>query len=157
MDTRLNTHCTVCGVDLFRENASQEFVHVTGRTEHTPAPFENSTNFAAINPRLLVKEVSKPHWPNPWTEAVPVPIELLAECTAGLGETWSDTDGSRFTMTTERVLTHWRRAGEHLDAYILPENSGWHSIGVRYGAEGSAYLSPQADKNKTEALLRLYR
>lgn len=99
----------------------------------------------------------KPHWENPWEDAVPVPIEELVECAVGLGASWRDTDGSSFIMTKERMLEHWRNAGEKLDAYILPQPSGFHSMGIRYGAEGSQYLSPLGDKEKLAALLKRYQ
>lgn len=97
----------------------------------------------------------KPHWPNPW-HVVYVPIEELAGAVAGLGKTWRDVDGSTFIMTEERTLEHWRQAGDKLDAYILPQRSGFHSIGIRYGAEGSEYLSPMSDVAKVQALLKKY-
>ena len=98
----------------------------------------------------------KPHWKNPWDDAIPVPIEELVECAHGIGESWGDIDGTSFIMTKERMLEHWKQAGDKLDAYILPCPSGWHCIGIRYGAEGSQYLSPAANKEKVAALLRKY-
>lgn len=85
-----------------------------------------------------------------------VPIEELVECAHGLGEWWGDGKGGTFIMTKERMLAHWKEAGDKLDAYILPCSSGWHCIGIRYGAEGSEYLSPMGDKEKVIALLRKY-
>lgn len=75
----------------------------------------------------------------------------------GIGESWRDhrTDTS-FIMTKEIMLEHWKQSGDKLDAYILPCPSGWHCIGIRYGAEGSQYLSPAGDKDKVTALLRKY-
>lgn len=101
--------------------------------------------------------VPKPHWVNPWDDAIPVPIEELVECAMGIGESWRDhrTDTS-FIMTKEIMLEHWKQSGDKLDAYILPCPSGWHCIGIRYGAEGSQYLSPAGDKDKVTALLRKY-
>lgn len=106
--------------------------------------------------------VPAPHWPNPWNDAVPVPIEELAGCHGGLltyyGVLGSD---ERVLMTVEVILAHWQSSGEGpLDAYILPcywNGKPHHSIGVRYGAEGSQYLSPPACQEKTEALLRRYQ
>jgi len=98
----------------------------------------------------------KPHWPNPWNGVVYVPIEELAECHMGLGQRYEDVDGSTFIMTKERILQWWRGAGEKLDAYILPQPSGFHSIGIRYGADGPEYLSPAGDKDKVAALLKKY-
>ncbi len=103
-----------------------------------------------IDARIIV------HWNNPWEDAVPVPIEELAECHMGLGQSCGDVDGSSFILTKDRVLEHWCQYGEKLDAYILPCRSGWHSIGVRYGNEDPQYLSPAGDKEKVVALLRRY-
>lgn len=97
-----------------------------------------------------------PYWPNPW-HVIYVPIEELADVAQGIGERWSDVDGSTFIMTRERMLAHWRQSGEALDAYILPQPSGWHCIGIRYGSLPPQYLSPGCNKVKAEALLRKYR
>lgn len=99
----------------------------------------------------------KPHWTNPWDDVVYVPIEELVDCAYGLGKTWTDVDGSSFIMTRERMLEHWKQAGDKLDAYILPCGSGHHSIGVRYGEDGPEYLSPHGDTAKVEALLQKYK
>ncbi len=98
----------------------------------------------------------KPHWPNPWDDVVYVPIEELAACYAALGQDCIDIDGSRFVWTVDRVLEHWRSAGDKLDAYILPQPSGWHDIGIRYGSKGNQYLSPGADRERVTALLKRY-
>lgn len=101
--------------------------------------------------------MKKPHWTNSWNDVVYVPIEELAECAHGIGERWGDVDGTFFIMTEERMLAHWKEAGEKLDAYILPQPSGFHSIGIRYGEDGPDYLSPMGNKSKVEALLQKYR
>jgi hypothetical protein len=98
----------------------------------------------------------KPHWPNPWPDVIYVPIEELAACYAALGQGCTDIDGSRFVWTVDRVLEHWSQAGDKLDAYILPQPSGWHDIGIRYGSEGHQYLSPGADRERVTALLKRY-
>lgn len=98
----------------------------------------------------------KPHWPNPWPDVVYVPIEELALCSEGLGKDCTDIDGSRFVLTADRVLEHWRQAGDKLDAYILPQPSGWHDIGIRYGSKGHQYLSPAGNRERVTALLRKY-
>jgi hypothetical protein len=96
------------------------------------------------------------HWVNPWEDAIPVPIEELAECHAHLGGTYRNMNGDAFPLTKETILEHWGNAGEKLDAYVLPCPSGEHCIGIRYGAEGSEYLSPAGDKEKVQALLNKY-
>ncbi len=96
------------------------------------------------------------HWVNPWEDAIPVSIEELAECHAGLGQFYGSASGS-FKLTQVSVLEHWKNAGDKLDAYILPCSSGYHCIGIRYGAEGQDYLSPAGDKEKVQALLDKYR
>jgi hypothetical protein len=102
------------------------------------------------------------YWVNPWADAIPVPIEELAECHAGLGQlcrryTNVGVDTETFILTKENVLDSWKSAGNKLDAYILPQPSGYHSIGIRYGAEGYEYLSPAGDKEKVQALLDKYK
>ncbi len=101
------------------------------------------------------------HWINPWDDAIPVPIEELAECHTGLGEMCGQYGESgvrigSFILTKENVLEHWKSAGDKLDAYILPCASGYHCIGIRYGNEGWEYLSPAGDKDKVQALLKKY-
>lgn len=103
----------------------------------------------------LPSKMIKINWVNPWEDAIPVPIEELAECHAGLGQLCGSAAGS-FKLTQVSVLEHWRTAGDKLDAYILPSPSGYHSIGIRYGNEGSEYLSPAGDKEKVQALLDKY-
>lgn len=98
----------------------------------------------------------KVNWINPWEDAIPVTIEELAECHAGLGKPirrLNSSKGGSFILTKENLLEHWGNAGEKLDAYVLPCVSGYHCIGIRYGAEGSEYLSPAGDKDKVQALL----
>jgi hypothetical protein len=101
-----------------------------------------------------------PHWHehNPWAdEIVYVPIERLAECVAG--GTIAVSGGGSEPYDAARVLQHFRQVGrDKLDAYILPQPDGVHSLGVRYGAEGSEYYSPHnANPEKTRELLAEYR
>lgn len=101
----------------------------------------------------------KVNWVNPWEDAIPVPIEELAECHAGLGLVYLKYDpsgGKRFVMTKDWVLDHWKSAGDKLDAYILPDSYGFHYIGIRYGNEGFKYLSFPGYKDKVQALLEKY-
>lgn len=99
------------------------------------------------------------HWHehNPWADfVVYVPIEELATCAAG-GKIRL-IDGRVVPFTTEIVLMHWRKYGDKLDAYILPQPSGDHSIGVRYGQKAWEYASPMPqDRVKLAALLEKYR
>jgi hypothetical protein len=96
-----------------------------------------------------------PHWhdDNPWADAVVyVPMEELAEAVAG-GPHESGTDGA----SVEQTLAHWRAAGPRLDAYVLPQPDGRHSVGIRYGAEGHEYLSPlNRAPDRVAALADLY-
>ena len=98
----------------------------------------------------------KPHWKNPWNDVVYVPIEELAECDYMLGKSCGMPDGTSVLVTKEFILEHWRSCGDKLDAYILPQPSGFHSIGIRYGAEGSEYISPMGDEDKVQELLNKY-
>jgi hypothetical protein len=97
-----------------------------------------------------------PHWhrQNPWRDQITyVPIERLAACVAG--GTILDADGVVRRYSVAWLLAHWAQAGrDRLDAYILPQPDGRHSLGIRYGAEGSEYFSPHnAHPDKTRALL----
>lgn len=95
-------------------------------------------------------------WVNPWEDAIPVPIEELAECDSGLNK-WCPSSKGPFILTKEKILEHWRSAGDKLDAYILPQPSGDHCIGIRYGRQGYEYLSPMGDRDKVQALLNKYQ
>lgn len=95
------------------------------------------------------------YWPNPW-KVIYVPIEELAECHYGLGQPYMDMHGNADVLTKEIVLSHWKSSGEHLDAYILPQPSGRHSIGIRYGTKDYQYLSPLGDAHKVAELLEKF-
>ena len=101
-----------------------------------------------------------PHWheQNPWRDQITyVPLERLAECVAG-GTVRIGIDGPVQPYDAAFVLQRWTQTSEKLDGYILPQPDGRHSIGVRYGAEGSQYYSPHnAHPEKTRALLAEYR
>lgn len=105
-------------------------------------------------------ETNKPgywHQANPWaSELVYVPLVELAHCAAG-GTV--DARGVLKPFDFECVLQHWRQCGRiKLDGYILPQPSGDHSIGVRYGAKAEMYYSPHnANPEKTARLLATYR
>lgn len=96
------------------------------------------------------------HAENPWADnVVYVPLAALAEAVSGGTVT---SGGESVPYTSEFVLTHWAAFGDKLDAYILPQPAGRHSIGVRFGGEGSEYLSPyNANPGITNALLAKYR
>lgn len=49
----------------------------------------------------------------------------------------------------EKCLTYGK-----IDAYILLQPSGHHSGGIRYGSQGSEYLSPHMNHAKLEVLAR---
>jgi hypothetical protein len=101
----------------------------------------------------------KTHWVNPWTDAIPVPIEELAACHSGLGGNFQDLDGNVYPLTVEVVLQWWGRrvnSSDKLDACILPSPT-INSAGVRYGSKGWEYLSPCFDTEKLTALYNKYR
>ena len=79
------------------------------------------------------------HEVNPWRDdVVYVPLAELAACLEG---------------DSERKMARWQHTSEvygtpgQLDAYILPQPSGLHDAGVRYGAEGSQYFSPYVQRH----------
>jgi hypothetical protein len=95
----------------------------------------------------------KPHWHryNPWRDdLVYIPVERLAECVVG---------GTINGKTPEDLVKRWHQNGrDKLDAYILPQPSGEHDLGVRYGKEPEEYYSPPNHNiERTEYLLALYR
>jgi hypothetical protein len=100
-----------------------------------------------------------PHWheQNPWRDQIVyVPIERLAECVAG-GDIFDHGVVKQYDVAW--LLAHWRHGGrDRLDAYILPQPGGQHSLGVRWGGDGPEYYSPHnAHPEKTAALLAEYR
>ncbi|MGY3582420.1 hypothetical protein ACVIGB_000656 [Bradyrhizobium sp. USDA 4341] len=97
------------------------------------------------------------HFPNPWSEAIPVPLEELVACC--VGGTVSTPEGVR-QQDQAYVLQHWHRYGEKLDGYLLiagSQDPKTICVGVRYGAEGSQYLSPYCENRKIAIeLIRKY-
>lgn len=98
-----------------------------------------------------------PHWPQPpqWADRV-VHVEPgdLAACLANLGRPRLGRDGSTRILTAEAAVAEWTRDGTaEVDAYVLPSPSGHHSAGIRYGAGGGDYLSPQFDRERLASLL----
>lgn len=100
------------------------------------------------------------HWHdfNPWADRLVYVPDLyeLAECVAH-GTIHILAENKTVPYTPELAVEHWLQHGPRVDAYILPQPSGNHSIGIRYGAEGSEYFSPHnAKPHKTQALLDKY-
>jgi hypothetical protein len=93
--------------------------------------------------------IHEPHWheQNPWKDTlVYVPLEELAACTIMVGnlhDTWSMID----------EIAYWTQYGDKLDAYILV-NCVEFTAGVRYGPEGSHYISPGFSLPKLYHLLQ---
>ena len=50
-----------------------------------------------------------------------------------------------------------RTQNPKVDAYILPQPSGDHSMGLRIGPEPEAYQSPQCNRVIAEHLIKKYR
>jgi len=83
------------------------------------------------------------HWheDNPWKDEITyVQLEELAECYPHGPDS----------------ISRWFQYGDKLDAYILPGNKEI-TAGVRFGPEGSDYLSPGFDEHKLRKLLEKYR
>ena len=95
-----------------------------------------------------------PHWHdhNPWNDRVVyVSLKELAAVTARRD---APATGQASDRDIIFVLAHWRAYGEKLDAYVLPQPDGFHSIGVRYGAGVAEYLSPAVvDEEALQSLL----
>lgn len=76
----------------------------------------------------------RPHWPNPWSNAVFVPLNALAELCI-----MPDPNYVRYRRS------EWYRAGDKLDCYLVwwgSEPNRHLSAGVRYGPDAGDYLSP---------------
>lgn len=87
------------------------------------------------------------HWhdSNPWADSVCyIPVELAAAL-------------CEYSWGADETLAHWRQYGEKLDAYILPQPSGRHCLGVRYGAEGPEYISPHGNEARMALALIAWR
>lgn len=86
------------------------------------------------------------HWHdhNPWAnEIVYLPdIEELSHCL----------DPHRPLRLINTIASY----GKRFDAYILPSPTGYHSCGIRFGAEGHEYLSPPIDRFIADLLLSKY-
>lgn len=93
-----------------------------------------------------------PYWPNPWINAVPVPLDELARLCAGSDVLMAD--GTVLSYDRSRVMASFLRCGNRLDAYLLPGLDGLVSGGVRFGPDGDQYLSPLVrDQAGAKALL----
>ena len=86
------------------------------------------------------------HWHdyNPWANTVVYlpDIDELSACLDPLNPT--------------KHKDRWLERGNKLDAYLLPQPSGYHDIGIRYGKEGSEYYSPYCHPAMARLLLLKY-
>jgi hypothetical protein len=99
-----------------------------------------------------------PHWHHynhRKDSVVYVPPAELACCVETGDGLIGTPDGTR-VYDASFILEGWRRLGPALDAYIVPQPSGNHNIGVRYGKNEYEYLSPAAHKGRTSELLAKY-
>lgn len=83
---------------------------------------------------------------NPWRDrAIYLPdLKELSACI-----TPSDPDRQyRYWLETHQLM---------VDAYILPAESGFHNVGVRYGEEGHMYYSPHVNMYISSLLLLKYQ
>lgn len=107
------------------------------------------------------------HWHdfNPWANSIVyIPsLEELAECVAG-GTIHILAENKTVPYNVDYLVEHWQNEARimgtpnKLDAYILPQPNGDHSVGVRYGKEASEYFSPMnRNKEKTQELLNKYK
>ncbi len=88
------------------------------------------------------------HWheSNPWASKL-VYVPDLAELAEALVAN---------RRAREPALRYWQEKGQKLDAYVLKDSLGFHA-GIRYGAEGSEYLSPYCDEAKLAMLWTKYQ
>jgi hypothetical protein len=86
------------------------------------------------------------HWHdfNPWADVL-VYLPDIDEAAACIRPTDPHT-----------VKQRWLRCGKKLDIYILPQPSGWHDFGVRFGPKPEQYLSPHIDRYIANLLLSKY-
>jgi hypothetical protein len=99
----------------------------------------------------------EPFWhdQNPWNDRlIYVPVEELAECHIAIGRPYLLVDGKSVPYSVELCLGHFRQYGDKLDAYIL--TGPLTTAGIRFGPEGSDYLSPGFSLPKMRALMLKY-
>lgn len=83
---------------------------------------------------------------NPWRDRA-VYLPDLNELSACINPLAPDDNYNRW-------LHHYKLM---VDAYILPAESGFHSVGIRYGAEGHEYYSPHVNMSISSLLLLKYQ
>jgi hypothetical protein len=101
--------------------------------------------------------IQEPWWheQNPWKDSlIYVDIHDLAECALLIGSQVR-VDGELITFTKADVLHHWSQYGNRLDPYVLTGKT--ITGGIRYGAEGSHYLSPGFSTAMLVGLIRKYK
>lgn len=87
------------------------------------------------------------HWHNHFREARDVGLDEIISLVSRYNNN-PDPAGR------EAQIRMWLSQHKKLDAYILPQPSGWHSLGVRYGNEPHEYVSLTADRGpELDALL----
>lgn len=138
----LGRGCSLVDGKIFPPNGMGEF----GYRELSDTCLKEAQNEVQV-PGEPIKGPTGPYWDefNPWKDGlVYVPLEELAQClmTAAYGN------------EVDSALKTWRHMSSHLDGYILVNTL---SAGIRYGSEGSQYLSPQFSMPKIAALLKKYR
>lgn len=112
------------------------------------------------------------HWHdfNPWADSIVYlpSMEEFAECHAGLHEycDCSRIGGSPHElMTIEWIIEHAlnnariRQGTQNpkVDAYILPQPSGQHCLGLRIGPEPEEYQSPACNAKVAQYFIDKYR
>jgi hypothetical protein len=112
------------------------------------------------------------HWHdfNPWANEVIylASMEEYAHCHDNLNQFTLvlHTDGTqtRERLTSELIIelalnnAKIRQATNNpkVDAYILPQPSGYHSLGLRVGPEGSDYISPPCNQEIANLYIKKY-
>lgn len=85
------------------------------------------------------------HEHNPWKDRA-IYLPDLKELSAVLNPT-----------NPERDYNKWMQFhAEQVDAYVLPNNNGDHSVGIRYGAKDYEYYSPYVNRYLAALLISKY-
>lgn len=122
----------------------------------SPRAQQDTPELLKAEPRKLGSMDLHWHPDNPYGErCVYVDLEALAACASNLNQPITLANGAVALMTKELMIKEWRGANEKLDAYVLLLHERF-SGGVRYGSDGSEYLSGMFNQAKMRELWEAY-